>query len=170
MVRRVWVGLEGSYAAGRLVGEWVDASDLDGDGVAELLARLQAQDPIEGGEELSIMDAEGWGQVEPKAFPLHELAEVDALLDSRPEAEALAGAHGTSYYGTAQDLEDGLDSVSIYGPYSDVKDYVYGLIDDGAIEIPEHLENYLDIEAMARDYTMDATEVHTDAGVWLVFG
>lgn len=168
--RRVWVGLLGSYNAGKLNGEWMDAEDLDEDGVAELLSRLQMADPIDGGDELDIFDTEGWGSVDPKAFRLADLAELSDLLDEQPEAEALIAAHGTHYYHSVSDLRDGLDSVTIYGPCESTEDYVHDLIESGVIEVPESIVPYLDMDAMARDYTMDATEVITDSGIFLVFG
>lgn len=167
--RRVWIGLEGSYAAGRLVGLWCDADTLDPDGVAELAGILHKMDPL-GGDELSIMDTEGWGEVDPHAYPLGELSAVDALLSERPEAEALIAAHGGHYYRTAEAIEAGLDGVSIYGPYDSVEDYAWEMVDSGAIEVSESVRNWIDWEAMGRDLAMDASEVRTDAGLWLVFG
>lgn len=170
MERKVWVGLEGSYASGKLVGRWLDAAECTPEGMEDLLLTLQAED-LFGGEELSIMDHEGWGQVDPRAFPMGHLSEIDDLLSERPEAAALIGAHGTHYYRDADAIREGLDNVSIYGPYQNgVEDYAWAMVDDGAIEVPESVRNYVDFEALGRDLAMDGTEVQTDDGLYLIFG
>lgn len=167
--RRVWVGLEGSYAAGRLVGRWVDAEDCTDDGVSSLLAELRAEDP-EGGEELSIFDSEGWGAVDPKAFALSHLADVAEVMDDLgPALHAYVEHVGSYYHRDAASLREGFESVMVYGPYKDLEEFGYEYADGlGIIKGP--LKDYVDWEAYGRDLAVDGSVVEVDGETFVIFG
>lgn len=74
---RVWIGSLAAYNAGDLVGEWVDADDL------EAMEAVAAKLP---GEEIALMDREGFGELIGEYTQLETVAELGAALVEHGEA------------------------------------------------------------------------------------
>lgn len=77
MQPRVWIGSLSAYNAGRLIGEWVDATDLEA--MEALAARLP-------GEEIALMDREGFGDLIGEYTSLGVVAAIGGLLGEHGDA------------------------------------------------------------------------------------
>jgi antirestriction protein len=124
---RVWIGALGAYNAGRLVGEWCDATNLDE--LNECAERVLAEarkvvGPLEAGDEIMLADREGFGDLIGEYTPLERVAELGALIDERgPAFVGYAGNVGAEY-ADAEGFEE-----SYCGEYESEKDYAYDYAD-----------------------------------------
>jgi len=166
---RVWIGCLASYNAGRLIGEWCDATE----GV-EALRECQAevaQQAIaaakEAGEwpvyftepeEFFLADNEGFGNLIGEYTPLWTVADLAEQIELHGEAfiayvEQVVGtsyAEQVSWQEVAGDFEE-----AYVGTYESVEHYVEGYITecgweglDG--EQVEQIVNYIDLDAVVR--------------------
>lgn len=163
---RVWVACLASYNAGRLIGEWVDATDVDnlheakGRVSAEAVkaAKAAGEYPVYFGdpEEFAIHDYDGFGSLSSTLgeYPDWEtVANVGALIE----------AHGEAFLAYLEACEVDLGEVTedgfheAYGGEFDseenyARDYVDSCGWAGASkEVLDALDPYLDWESIARE-------------------
>src|SRR5881394_2548463 len=88
-VPRVYLADLAAYTAGQLRGEWVD---LDGDfdenreRLREAAARVLAQSPVRGAEDIAIHDFEGFGELRLGEYDdLETVARIAALINEHGE-------------------------------------------------------------------------------------
>jgi len=152
---RVWIGCLACYNAGRLVGEWYDAADADAVSIealhidAETIARVSCEEmwvmdheglPISG--ECSPMEAAAWGRL---------LADVD-------EWQRDAFLAWVRLDWTGNDLPNVSDFLDAYmGEWDSMRDYADNLMDECGMwaEVPEWARPYIDMDAFARDLSLD---------------
>ena len=172
---RVWIGCLQSYNAGRLIGEWVDATDLD--------EMLEAQEHVkalaisaakEAGdwpvyfhepEEFFLADNEGFGNAIGEYTPLDKVAELGAAIEEHGAAFlAYLGGFGRDDIPTdpAEMVTDFQDRYA--GEWESDEDYARELVDAigwkfeaGSAEL-DAISPYLDWEMIARELMMDAYE------------
>ena len=174
---RVWVGCLGCYNAGRLVGEWFDATDApeemkDFQGLAfkqdQNGQSVLREHIAEGHEELWVFDHENFhglltGECSPAAAK--ELAETLASVDN-PEAYGAYAQYVGRDYATPEGFEE-----AFCGEYDSGKDYAYDLAheihDDKAFESWPFTE--IDWQHAWRELEMgDYYDVDTGNGtVWI---
>lgn len=151
---RVCIQSLAAYNGGRLVFEWLDFP-MGEDELAEAQARVLSRG---GGEELMIADSEG--------FPF-KVGEYDSLTKLNEWAEDLDGRRGFDAEAFAAYCEnihvkvedDPLDVIEDYeeayvGEFRSRADFAEETM-CGVIEIPEHLQYYIDWEKMGRDMVLD---------------
>lgn len=148
---RVWIGSLAAYNDGRLIGQWTDADDLD------TLETVTAEVlKAGGGEEIALMDREGFGDLIGEYTPLVKVAEIAAAIDE----------HGAPFVAYAENVIGGeIDDVAemiadfenaYSGEYGTLADYAEDMVEQGLFgEIPENLTNYIDTDAIARDLECD---------------
>lgn len=170
---RVWIGCLASYNAGRLIGEWVDAVDVDEMHEARDRVAVQAiaaakeagewpvyfSDP----EEFFLADNEGFG-FNVGEYPNWEaLAQVGALIEEHGE-DFLAfltfwdNTRGGDILEEADSLEEGF-AESYCGAADSERDAAYEIVEDlgfGGLEAghsfwDSELASYLDWDSIARD-------------------
>lgn len=178
---KVWLGSEGAYAAGDMVGDWYDARDA-ADVTVEDLYRHQGLEPgPDAGDEVAVMDHENLGVRDP--ISPQRAAELAETIDE------VAGSHGedgvTAYKALVDDRGgdeiSGAEFTNLYaGDYDTESDYARNVItttvDDHASR--EQLEqwssyvNYGPLEAdlMAEDpgpenHLPDLKESLDEAGI-----
>lgn len=163
---RIYVGSLSDYNAGRLHGEWIDASQKLQE-VEQAVQAMLARSPTPGAEEYAIHDHEDFG-------PLH----IDEFLPLRTVTRLAAGIaeHGLAYAYWAHGLDsihlddDYLDRFEEFyvGTFDSVTEFAQEQLDSWGIDLdeigPEGLRPYIrfDMEAYARDLSYDY-RVQTDA-------
>lgn len=84
----VWIGSLHAYNCGRLIGEWVDATDLEE--LNEAAARVLRNG---GGEEIALMDYEGFGDMIGEYTSLDRVAEIASAIAEHGEPLILFARH-----------------------------------------------------------------------------
>lgn len=137
---RIYIASLSAYNAGRLIGEWCDPTDPDE--VAEVCARLP-------GEECAVHDYEYLPGFSGESITeACELAEwIDECESNGVPAEAAAWWAGM----VGERLDPEAMREAYQGEHESLAAYVEDRERECGIEIPAHLDSYIDWEAMAHD-------------------
>ncbi|HBX54617.1 antirestriction protein ArdA [Pseudomonas sp. UBA2684] len=154
---RIYIADLAAYNAGHLHGVWIDAT-LDMDDIQVQVDAMLAASPVEGAEEYAIHDFEGFD-----GYPLGEYEglqsahELACFIEEYPE---FGGALLTHF----NDLEQAQQAAEedYCGCYTSLADYAQELTEETS-SIPQHLAQYIDYHAMARDmeYSGDVLTLET---------
>ena len=167
----------GKYNEGELVGEWVKfpttAEELN-----EVFKRIgigQKDDFGQPYEEWFITDYDCY--VDGLYSKLGEYENLDELnylaskLDEMSESEYAqfqAGMEMGDHCGSLQEIINLTENLDCYEVYPDIEDYDdlgrYYIEELEVMQVPEHLQNYIDYEAYGRDVAMDENGSFTDQG------
>ena len=167
----------GKYNEGELVGEWVKFPTT-AEEMKEVFKRIgigQRDDFGQPYEEWFITDYDCY--VDGLYSKLGEYENLDELnylaskLDEMSESEYAqfqAGMEMGDHCGSLQEiinLTENLDCYEVYPHIADYDDLGRYYIDElEVMQIPEHLQNYIDYEAYGRDVAMDENGSFTDQG------
>ena len=167
----------GKYNEGELVGEWVKFPTT-AEEMKEVFKRIdigQKDDFGQPYEEWFITDYDCY--VDGLYSKLGEYENLDELnylaskLDEMSESEYAqfqAGMEMGDHCGSLQEiinLTENLDCYEVYPHIADYDDLGRYYIDElEVMQIPEHLQNYIDYEAYGRDVAMDENGSFTDQG------
>ena len=156
---KIWLGCLASYNNGSLHGDWVDAHNIDE--LNESLEKILESSPMPDAEEYYIADYEDFNgclsSYDCTHMSLDDVAEIgEALynLNDDKELEVLEYLISDCSYPTFEALSL-IDDVYYFE--GSMLDYAYEYA-DSCLEIPEHLENYIDYERLARDLSYDCYE------------
>lgn len=159
---RVWIGSLAAYNAGQLVGEWVDATDL------EAMEAVAAKLP---GEEYALMDREGFGGLIDEYTALDTVAAIAEALEEHGEAFRLY-VENEGYSLGPEDVQScvGDFEEAYVGERDSFREYAEEFVSEvgwgGLEQIPDELWGYLDFEMIARDLEHDHWSAPADgAGV-----
>ena len=145
---RIYVACLAAYNNGYLHGEWIDANQ-DVDSLFSDIKMMLAKSPIHGAEEWAIHDYEGFDGIHIDEYTsLDKISELSKFIEEH-------GDVGIAIYGYCNDIDDAVRYIeeSYHGEFDSEEDFVrYWIHEVDCIEIPKHLENYIDYETMARDY------------------
>ena len=160
---RIYVACLASYNAGTLYGEWIDVVDVDiiREGIQEMLD----SSPSLGAEEWAIHGYEGFGFIGiSEDEDLDRVAAWGALIAEH----GLAYAAYASHVGAVHADEAGFEN-AYCGEWDSEQAYGENLFDECyASEVPNHVRNYIDYEAFARDLFMgDYFSIDHDSGVYV---
>jgi antirestriction protein len=146
---RVYVACLASYNAGRLHGEWIDATDLDE--LQEAVAEMLKCSPEPHAEEWAIHDYEGFGDLRLSEYEsLERVAELAAAIDEHGLAFAAYASHVGEHYATPEGFEEAYCS-----EWRSEQEYAEELLDDlGELRDDSLASCYFDYEAFARDLFM----------------
>ena len=170
----------GKYNEGELVGEWVKFPTT-AEELKEVFKRIgigQKDDFGQPYEEWFITDYDCY--VDGLYSKLGEYENLDELnylaskLDEISESEYAqfqAGMEMGDHCGSLQEIINLTENLDCYEVYPDIEDYDdlgrYYIEELDAMQVPEHLKNYIDYEAYGRDIAMDENGTFTDQGyVW----
>ena len=143
---RVYVACLASYVAGRLHGEWVDATDEDE--IQDCIERVLKSSPVPGAEEHAFHDYDNFPANMGEYDSVERVAAIGALIEEHGHA-LVAGVYG--HCSDLDELEEALTD-RYRGEYEDLGDYAYQMNEDHGV--PEHLAMYLDWDAMGRDWQL----------------
>ena len=167
----------GKYNEGELVGEWVKFPTT-AEEMKEVFKRIgigQRDDFGQPYEEWFITDydcyVDGLYDKLGEYESLDELNYLASKLDEMSESEYAqfqAGMEMGDHCGSLQEiinLTENLDCYEVYPHIADYDDLGRYYIDElEVMQIPEHLQNYIDYEAYGRDVAMDENGSFTDQG------
>ena len=167
----------GKYNEGELVGEWVKFPTT-AEEMKEVFKRIgigQRDDFGQPYEEWFITDYDCY--VDGLYDKLGEYENLDELnylaskldeMDQGEYAQFQAGMEMGDHCGSLQEiinLTENLDCYEVYPHIADYDDLGRYYIDElEVMQIPEHLQNYIDYEAYGRDVAMDENGSFTDQG------
>ena len=167
----------GKYNEGELVGEWVKFPTT-AEELKEVFKRIgigQRDDFGQPYEEWFITDYDCY--VDGLYDKLGEYENLDELnylaskldeMDQGEYAQFQAGMEMGDHCGSLQEiinLTENLDCYEVYPHIADYDDLGRYYIDElEVMQIPEHLQNYIDYEAYGRDVAMDENGSFTDQG------
>lgn len=167
----------GKYNEGELVGEWVKFPTT-AEEMKEVFKRIgigQRDDFGQPYEEWFITDYDCYvdglydklGEYE-KLDELNYLAsKLDEMSDSE-YAQFQAGMEMGDHCGSLQEIINLTENLDCYEVYPHIEDYDdlgrYYIEELEVMQVPEHLQNYIDYEAYGRDVAMDENGSFTDQG------
>lgn len=167
----------GKYNEGELVGEWVKfpttADELKN--VFERIGIGQSDRFGQPYEEWFITDYDcyvgGLCKMLGEYESLDELNYLASKLDDMDRTEYnqfLAAMELGDHTGSVQDLINLTENLDCYDVYPDIEDYDdlgrYYIEELDAVQIPDHLRNYIDYEAFGRDVALDEGGEFTEFG------
>ena len=166
MTARIYVGTYAKYNNGSIKGAWLSVEDYtDRDDFIEACAKLHSD---EDDPEFMFQDYEGF----PEAF--YSESEIDeelwAWLDLDDDDRELLAAyqHGVDQDGTIEQAQD-----AFAGKADTEADWAAEWLEEtGGLEgVPEHLQNYIDYEAYARDASMsgEISFVRYEGELWVFY-
>ena len=167
----------GKYNEGELVGEWVKFPTT-AEELKEVFKRIgigQKDDFGQPYEEWFITDYDCY--VDGLYSKLGEYENLDELnylaskLDEMSESEYAqfqAGMEMGDHCGSLQEIINLTENLDCYEVYPHIHDYDdlgrYYIEELEVMQVPEHLQNYIDYEAYGRDVAMDENGSFTDQG------
>ena len=167
----------GKYNEGELVGEWVKFPTT-AEELKEVFKRIgigQKDDFGQPYEEWFITDYDCY--VDGLYSKLGEYENLDELnylaskLDEMSESEYAqfqAGMEMGDHCGSLQEIINLTENLDCYEVYPDIHDYDdlgrYYIEELDVMQVPEHLQNYIDYEAYGRDVALDENGTFTDQG------
>ena len=167
----------GKYNEGELVGEWVKFPTT-AEEMKEVFKRIgigQRDDFGQPYEEWFITDYDCY--VDGLYSKLGEYENLDELnylaskLDEMSESEYAqfqAGMEMGDHCGSLQEIINLTENLDCYEVYPDIHDYDdlgrYYIEELDVMQVPEHLQNYIDYEAYGRDVALEENGAFTDQG------
>ena len=167
----------GKYNEGELVGEWVKFPTT-AEEMKEVFKRIgigQRDDFGNPYEEWFITDYDCYvdglydklGEYENLDELNYLASKLDEMSDSE-YAQFQAGMEMGDHCGSLQEIINLTENLDCYEVYPDIHDYDdlgrYYIDELEVMQVPEHLQNYIDYEAYGRDVAMDENGSFTDQG------
>lgn len=167
----------GKYNEGELVGEWVKFPTT-AEELKEVFKRIgigQKDDFGQPYEEWFITDydcyVDGLYSKLGEYESLDELNYLASKLDETSESEYAqfqAGMEMGDHCGSLQEIINLTENLDCYEVYPDIHDYDdlgrYYIEELDVMQVPEHLQNYIDYEAYGRDVALEENGTFTDQG------
>ena len=167
----------GKYNEGELVGEWVKFPTT-AEELKEVFKRIgigQRDDFGQPYEEWFITDYDCYvdglydklGEYESLDELNYLASKLDEMSDSE-YAQFQAGMEMGDHCGSLQEIINLTENLDCYEIYPHIEDYDdlgrYYIEELEVMQVPEHLQNYIDYEAYGRDVAMDENGSFTDQG------
>ena len=167
----------GKYNEGELVGEWVKFPTT-AEEMKEVFKRIgigQRDDFGQPYEEWFITDYDCYvdglydklGEYENLDELNYLASKLDEMSDSE-YAQFQAGMEMGDHCGSLQEIINLTENLDCYEIYPNIEDYDdlgrYYIEELDVMQVPEHLQNYIDYEAYGRDVAMDENGSFTDQG------
>ena len=167
----------GKYNEGELVGEWVKFPTT-AEELKEVFKRIgigQRDDFGQPYEEWFITDYDCYvdglysklGEYENLDELNYLASKLDEMSDSE-YAQFQAGMEMGDHCGSLQEIINLTENLDCYEVYPDIHDYDdlgrYYIEELDVMQVPEHLQNYIDYEAYGRDVALEENGTFTDQG------
>ena len=142
---KVYVACLAAYNNGYLHGAWIDANQ-QAEAIYEAIKAMLAKSPIANAEEWAIHDYEGFCGLRLSEYEsIEKVAEMAAMIEEHGEAWAKFAEYEGVEYATLERFEE-----AYAGEWSSEEDFAQDLASE-TMEIPQHLEFYIDYDKLARD-------------------
>ena len=142
---QIYVACLAAYNSGHLHGEWIDVDSEDQ--IREDINKILKSSPIPDAEEWSIHDHENIGAIGEYESIEKLVAYADFIKEHGEMGQAVLEHYNN-------DIDEATDALENYyhGEHDNEEDFVINFTEETGMEIPKHLEWYIDYKAMARDY------------------
>ncbi len=142
---RIYVACLAAYNNGHLHGEWIDIDNEDQ--VQDEINNILKTSPIANAEEWAIHDHENIGNIGEYESIEKLVAYSDFIKEHGDIGEAVLEHYNN-------DLDDAIEALenNFHGEHDDQESFVMQWTEETGMEIPNHLQYYIDYEKMARDY------------------
>ena len=166
--QKIYVACLASYNAGTLHGEWIDAT-LEADEIHEQVTAMLAKSKEPGAEEWAIHDYEGFGAIQLNEYSGFEMvSKLAKALNEQGKAFELFYSNESF-----DDVDAAVEAFNerYSGEYSSPEDWAENFLEDtGQLAIfPEHMKNYFDFKAYARDAQLGGDMTFLENGHRSVF-
>jgi antirestriction protein len=165
---RIYVADLAAYNAGKLHGEWIDATQ-DPDDINEAIQAMLAKSPEPDAEEWAIHDFENFGGLQlSESEDMEKVSQVAKLI----QEHGPLFAEVVSHFGGVQYMDDAVQAIeeNYQGEYDDLADWAEQFAKDTGASM-ETYENYIDWERVGNDAEMggDIFTVEVDGRVHVFF-
>ena len=142
---RIYVACLAAYNNSYLHGAWIEANQ-EAEAIHEEIKDMLAKSPIARAEEWAIHDYEGFYGLRLSEYEgIDKVAEMAALIEEHGEAWVKYAEYEGIEYATVERFEE-----AYAGEWDSEEDFAENLASE-TMEIPKHLEFYIDYEKLARD-------------------
>ncbi|MCA9407191.1 MAG: antirestriction protein ArdA [Candidatus Omnitrophica bacterium] len=142
---KIYVACLAAYNNGFLHGQWIEVNKSAEEIHAEIQDML-GQSPIGGAEEWAIHDYEGFEGLQISEYEsIDDVVQYAQLIEQHGEAYVAY----VNYIGVDYATEEGFQE-AYQGEWNSEEAFAENLADE-TMEIPEHLQYYIDYEKFARD-------------------
>ncbi len=148
---RIYVADLAAYNAGRLHGEWIDATQ-DPDDINDAIQAMLAKSPEPDAEEWAIHDFENFGGLQlGESEDLEKVSQVAKLI----QEHGPLFAEVVSHFGGIRYLDDAVEAMeeNYQGEYDDLAEWAEQFAKDTGASM-ENYENYIDWERVGNDAEM----------------
>lgn len=161
---RIYVASLSDYNAGNLHGAWIDVDGKDEDEINKEIQEMLAESRNQPAEEYAIHDYEDFSGIKIGEYEsIDTIAALAEAIEDHGEAFALV-------YADYNDIDSAITAVKdrYCGEYDSMEEYAEEFYND-CYEIPDHLKNYIDYEAIARDLSFEMSVYESESGKVHVF-
>lgn len=160
---KIYVACLAAYNSGYLHGQWIEVGDKET--VFEEIKAMLAKSPIPNAEEWAIHDYEGFYGLRLSEYEsIEAVVELAEMIKEHGEAWASYAGYVGIEYATKENFEE-----AYQGEWDSEEDFAENLAHE-TMEIPKHLEFYIDYEKFARDlFINDYFSSEADNGGVYVF-
>lgn len=145
----IYVACLAAYNNGKLHGQWIDATQ-DIECIHEKVQEVLHSSPEPDAEEFAIHDYDSFGNLRLSEYEgLERVHDLAVFIEENSRFGCLLLEH---FQGNLQEAERALEEYA--GEYASLADYAMQLTEETS-EVPRHLENYIDYEAMGRDMELN---------------
>lgn len=142
---KIYVACLAAYNNGILHGQWIEANQ-EAEDIQTEIKEMLAKSPITNAEEWAIHDYEGFGSLRlSESEDIAQVAETAALIEEHGQAWCAYADHVGMDYATKEGFEE-----EYQGKWDSEEDFAEHIAEE-TMEIPEHLQCYIDYEKLARD-------------------
>ncbi len=155
---KIYVACLAAYNAGILHGEWIDAA-LEVDDIRQRIQKVIDTSPVEDPEEWVLHDFDNFGALRlGESESIEHVHEIALFIKEHEDLGCELLAH---FSGDLNATENALENY--YGEYDSLADYARELTEETS-DIPKHLENYIDYDAIARDIDLNGELLTVPSG------
>lgn len=146
---KTYVAYLAAYNAGILHGAWIDFT-LELDDILTGIQDVVDSSPVEGAEEWALHDFDNFGKLRlGESESIEQVHEIALFIEEHEDLGCELLAH---FSGDLKAAKTALKND--YGEYESLADYARELTEETS-DIPKHLENDIDYDAIARDIELN---------------
>jgi antirestriction protein len=142
---RIYVACLAAYNSGYLHGEWIDVNQ-EAVAIHDQIKEMLERSPMPGAEEWAIHDYEGFCGLRLSEYEtIEKVAEMATMIQEHGQAWAAFAEYYGIEYATLDKFQEAYE-----GEWESEKDFAEHLASE-TMEIPKHLEFYIDYDKLAGD-------------------
>jgi len=162
--QQIYIACLSSYNNSILHGEWIECNE----GLEHIQAevnKIMKSSPMDDAEEWAIHDFSGFNGIEVNEYDsLEHIAVLAEALENLDDNELTVFEYILSMYSNVTEAKEKMDEVNIFN--GSRGDYAQEITEECS-EVPEYLANYIDYDAMGRDFEFNGDLVELDHNLYI---